>query len=126
MDDCSAIAFDDTIWCHDDMLHKKRTFARDERYQIGGMATAATLSDTSMGAPLATMALGIPREADVAFALDVVRGCTHAARKWDALIGATQMSTMNLRSWACLGRVQQDKMLSGTGRNRERVCVTGD
>jgi thiamine-monophosphate kinase len=96
------------------------------------MATAATLSDiAAMGAdPLgATMALGIPREADVAFALDVVRGCNACCtQNGTALIGGDtdEHDELTLVGTA-LGRVQQDKMLTRAGANPgTAVCVTGE
>src|SRR5450756_110628 len=79
-DDCSAIAYGDRyLVVTTDMLHKKTHFPREmSGYQVGWMATAATLSDVAaMGAaPIGvTMAIGIPRDTEVAFALDVMRGC---------------------------------------------------
>ncbi len=134
MDDCSAIAFDDHyLVVTTDMLHKKTHFPREmSGYQIGWMATAATLSDiAAMGAdPLgATMALGIPREADVAFALDVVRGCNACCtQNGTSLIGGDtdEHDELTLVGTA-LGRVQQDKMLTRAGaKPGNAVCVTGE
>ncbi len=133
-DDCSAIAFDDHyLVVTTDMLHKKTHFPREmSGYQIGWMATAATLSDiAAMGAdPLgATMALGIPREADVAFALDVVRGCNACCtQNGTTLIGGDtdEHDELTLVGTA-LGRVQQDKMLTRAGaKPGNAVCVTGE
>ena len=133
-DDCSAIAFDDHyLVVTTDMLHKKTHFPREmSGYQIGWMATAATLSDiAAMGAdPFgATMALGIPREADVAFALDVVRGCNACCtQNGTTLIGGDtdEHDELTLVGTA-LGRVQQDKMLTRAGaKPGNAVCVTGE
>jgi thiamine-monophosphate kinase len=133
-DDCSAIAFDDHyLVVTTDMLHKKTHFPREmSGYQIGWMATAATLSDiAAMGAdPLgATMALGIPREADVTFALDVVRGCNACCtQNGTTLIGGDtdEHDELTLVGTA-LGRVQQDKMLTRAGaKPGNAVCVTGE
>ncbi|MDD1721699.1 MAG: AIR synthase related protein, partial [Euryarchaeota archaeon] len=52
-DDCAAIAFDDHyLVVTTDMLHKKTHFPREMTgYQVGWMATAASLSDiAAMGA----------------------------------------------------------------------------
>jgi thiamine-monophosphate kinase len=100
-------------------------------YQIGWMATAATLSDiAAMGAdPLGvTMAMGIPREADVAFALDVVRGCNACCvQNGTMLIGGDtdEHDELTLVGTA-IGRVQQDKILTRAGaKPGNAVCVTG-
>jgi thiamine-monophosphate kinase len=101
-------------------------------YQIGWMATAATLSDiAAMGAdPLGvTMAVGIPREADVAFALDVVRGCNSCCtQNGTTLIGGDtdEHDELTLVGTA-IGRVQQDKMLTRAGaKPGNAVCITGE
>jgi thiamine-monophosphate kinase len=132
-DDCSAIAFDDYyVVVTTDMLHKKTHFPREmSGYQIGWMATAATLSDiAAMGAdPLGvTMAMGIPREADVAFALDVVRGCNACCRQNGTMLigGDTDEHDELTLVGTAIGRVQRDKMLTRAGAKLgNAVCVTG-
>jgi len=133
-DDCSAIALDDHyLVVTTDMLHKKTHFPREmSGYQIGWMATAATLSDiAAMGAdPLGvTMAVGIPRAANVAFALDVVRGCNACCtQNGTTLIGGDtdEHDELTLVGTA-IGRVQQDKMLTRAGaKPGNAICVTGE
>lgn len=133
-DDCSAIAFDDDyLVVTTDMLHKKTHFPREmSGYQIGWMATAATLSDiAAMGAaPLGvTMAVGIPREADVAFALDVVRGCNACCTQNGTTVigGDTDEHDELTLVGTAIGRVQRDKMLTRAGaKPGNAVCVTGE
>jgi thiamine-monophosphate kinase len=133
-DDCSAIALNDYyLVVTTDMLHKKTHFPREmSGYQIGWMATAATLSDiAAMGAdPLGvTMAVGIPREADVAFALDVVRGCNACCTQNGATLigGDTDEHDELTLVGTAIGRVQQDKMLTRAGaKPGNAVCVTGE
>jgi len=133
-DDCSAIALDDDyLVVTTDMLHKETHFPREmSGYQIGWMATAATLSDiAAMGAaPLGvTMALGIPRETDVTFALDVMRGCNACCtRHGTSLIGGdTDEHDEVTLVGAAIGRVGRDKMLTRAGaKPGDVVCVTGE
>ncbi|MFZ0925451.1 MAG: thiamine-phosphate kinase [Halobacteriota archaeon] len=132
-DDCSAIAFDEHfVVVTTDMLHKKTHFPREMTgYQIGWMSTAATLSDiAAMGAdPLGvTMAVGIPREADVAFALDLVRGCNACCTQNGTMLigGDTDEHDELTLVGTAIGRVQQDKMLTRAGAKLgNAVCVTG-
>jgi thiamine-monophosphate kinase len=132
-DDCSAIAFGDQyLVITTDMLHKRTHFPREmSGYQIGWMATAATLSDiAAMGAdPLGvTMAVGIPRDTDVAFALDIMRGCNACcSQNGTSLIGGDtdEHDEVTLVGTA-IGCVEKDKMLTRAGaKPGDAVCVTG-
>ena len=132
-DDCSAIACGDRyLVVTTDMLHKKTHFPREmSGYQVGWMATAATLSDVAaMGAaPIGvTMAIGIPRDTEVAFALDVMRGCNACcAQNGTTLLGGDtdEHEELTLVGTA-IGSVDQHKMLTRAGANvGDIVCVTG-
>jgi thiamine-monophosphate kinase len=132
-DDCSAIAYGDRyLVVTTDMLHKKTHFPREmSAYQVGWMAAAATLSDVAaMGAmPLGvTMAIGIPRDTEVAFALDVMRGCNACCtQNGTTLLGGDtdEHDELTLVGTA-IGSVDQHKMLTRAGaRVGDLVCVTG-
>jgi len=133
-DDCSAIAYGDQyLVVTTDMLHKKTHFPREMTgYQVGWMATAATLSDiAAMGAsPIGvTMAVGIPRDTDVAFALDVMRGCNACCTQNGATLlgGDTDEHEELTLVGTAIGSVQQDKMLTRAGATAGNVvCVTGE
>jgi len=133
-DDCSAIAYGDHyLVVSTDMLHKKTHFPREmSGYQVGWMATAATLSDVAaMGAtPIGvTMALGVPRETEVAFVLDVIRGCDACCtQNGTTLLGCDtdEHEELTLVGTA-IGSVPQQKMLTRAGANvGDAVCVTGE
>ncbi len=133
-DDCAAIAFDDGyVVITTDMLHRKTHFPREMTgYQVGWMATAATLSDiAAMGAaPLgATMALGVPRDTDVAFVLDVVRGSNACCvRSGTTLLGGDtdEHDELTLVGTA-FGYVDKDKLLTRRGATPgDVVCLTGE
>ncbi|MGZ4863956.1 MAG: thiamine-phosphate kinase [Halobacteriota archaeon] len=132
-DDCSAIAYGDQyLVVTTDMLHKKTHFPREmSGYQVGWMATAATLSDiAAMGAaPIGvTMAIGIPRDTEVAFALDVMCGCNACCvQNGTTLLGGDtdEHEELTLVGTA-IGSVDQHKMLTRSGANvGDIVCVTG-
>ncbi|MGA3359338.1 MAG: thiamine-phosphate kinase [Halobacteriota archaeon] len=133
-DDCSAIAYGDHyLVVTTDMLHKKTHFPREMTgFQVGWMATAATLSDiAAMGAsPIGvTMAVGIPRDTDVAFALDVMRGCNACCTQngTTLLAGDTDEHDELTLVGTAIGSVQQDKMLTRAGATvGDVVCVTGE
>jgi thiamine-monophosphate kinase len=132
-DDCSAIAFGDLyLVVTTDMLHKKTHFPREMTgYQIGWMATAATLSDVAaMGAsPIGvTMAVGIPRDTEVSFALEIMRGCNACCTQNGATLlgGDTDEHEELTLVGTAIGSVQQDKMLTRAGAKvGDVVCVTG-
>jgi thiamine-monophosphate kinase len=133
-DDCSAIAFGDRyLVVTTDMLHKKTHFPREmSGYQIGWMATAATLSDVAaMGAaPIGvTMAIGIPGDTEVSFALDVMRGCNACCtQNGTTLLGGDtdEHEELTLVGTA-IGSVNQHQMLTRAGAKvGDVVCVTGE
>jgi thiamine-monophosphate kinase len=132
-DDCSAIAYGDQyLVVTTDMLHRKTHFPREmSGYQVGWMAAAATLSDVAaMGAtPIGvTMAIGIPRDTEVTFALDVIRGCNACCtQNGTTLLGGDtdEHDELTLVGTA-IGSVDQHKMLTRAGaRVGDVVCVTG-
>jgi thiamine-monophosphate kinase len=74
------------------------------------------------------MAVGIPRDADVAFALDVVRGCNACCTQNGTMLigGDTDEHDELTIVGTAIGRVQQDKMLTRAGaKPGNAVCVTG-
>ncbi len=133
-DDCAAIAFGSRyIVITTDMLHRKTHFPREMTgYQVGWMATAASLSDiAAMGAaPLGvTMAIGVPRDSDVDFVLGVVRGCNACClHSGTSLLGGDtdEHDELTLVGTA-FGSVDKDKMLTRHGaKPGDVVCVTGE
>lgn len=133
-DDCAAIAYGDSyLVVTTDMFHQKTHFPREMTgFQIGWMTTAATLSDiAAMGAtPIGvTVAMGIPRDAEVEYALDVMRGCNACSTKnGTALLGGDtdEHGELTLVGTA-IGCVQRGKMLTRAGAKAgDVVCVTGE
>lgn len=133
-DDCAAIEYDDQyVVVTTDMLHRKAHFPREMTgYQIGWMATAASLSDiAAMGAaPIGvTMALGIPKDTEVDFVLDVVRGINGCCRKFGTYLlgGDTDEHDEITLVGTALGTVNKDKILTRSDANvGDAVCVTGE
>ena len=133
-DDCSAVAYGDHyLVVTTDMLHKKTHFPREMTgFQVGWMATAATLSDVAaMGAaPVGVLiALGLPPDAEVAFALDIMRGCNECCTQNGAMLlgGDTDEHEELTLVGTAIGSVRKDKMLTRAGAKAgEVVCVTGE
>ncbi|MGZ4904265.1 MAG: thiamine-phosphate kinase [Halobacteriota archaeon] len=133
-DDCAAIAFDNRyVVVTTDMLHRKTHFPREMTgYQVGWMATAASLSDiAAMGAaPLGvTMAIGVPRDTEIEFVLDLVRGsnacCIHSGTT--LLGGDTDEHDELTLVGTAFGSVDKDKMLRRHGATPgDVVCITGE
>ncbi len=133
-DDCAAIAFDGRyLVVTTDMLHKKTHFPREMTgYQVGWMATAASLSDiAAMGAtPIGlTMALGVPRDTDAEFVLDMVRGSNACCvQSGTTLLGGDtdEHDELTLVGTA-FGSVDRDKILMRQGaKPGDVVCITGE
>jgi thiamine-monophosphate kinase len=115
------------------MFHKKTHFPREMTgFQIGWMTTAATLSDiAAMGAmPIGvTVAMGISRDADVEYALDVMRGCNACCTQNGTVLlgGDTDEHDELTLVGTAIGRVQRGKMLTRAGAKAgDVVCVTGE
>ncbi len=133
-DDCAAITFDSRyIVVTTDMLHQKTHFPREMTgYQVGWMATTASLSDiAAMGAaPLGvTMAIGVPRDTDVDFVLDVVQGsnacCVHSGTT--LLGGDTDEHDELTLVGTAFGSVDKERILTRHGaKPGDVVCVTGE
>ena len=134
VDDCAAIAFNDRyLVVTTDMLHKKTHFPREMTgYQVGWMAAAASLSDiAAMGAaPIGvTMAIGVPRDTDVEFVLDVVRGSNACCKRNETMLlgGDTDEHDELTLVGTAMGSVRKDKMLTRRGAAPgDVVCITGD
>ncbi len=133
-DDCAAIEFDGRyVVVTTDMLHKKTHFPREMTgYQVGWMATTASLSDiAAMGAaPLGvTVAIGVPRDTDVEFVLDIVRGSNACCiQSGTSLLGGDtdEHDELTLVGTA-FGSVGKDKMLTRHGAKLgDVVCLTGE
>jgi thiamine-monophosphate kinase len=132
-DDCAAVAYgDEYLVLTTDMFHKKTHFPREMTgFQVGWMATAATLSDiAAMGAaPVGvTVAMGFPRDTDVHYALDVIRGCNSCCVQNGAMLlgGDTDEHDELTLVGTAIGRVKRDKMLTRAGAKAgDVVCVTG-
>ncbi len=133
-DDCAAIACGDRcIVVTTDMLHKKTHFPHEMTgYQVGWMATTASLSDiAAMGAsPLGvTMAMGVPRDTDVEFVLDMVRGSNACCiQSGTTLLGGDtdEHDALTLVGTA-FGSVDRDKILTRHGATPgDVVCLTGE
>ena len=134
VDDCAAIAFDDRyLVITTDMLHKKTHFPREMTgYQVGWMATAASLSDiAAMGAaPIGvTMAIGVPRDTNVEFMLDMVRGSNACCKRSETTLlgGDTDEHDELTLVGTAMGSVRKDKMLTRRGAAPgDVVCITGE
>jgi thiamine-monophosphate kinase len=132
-DDCAAIEYNDQyVVVTTDMLHRKAHFPREMTgYQIGWMATAANLSDiAAMGAtPMGvTMALGIPKDTDVDFVLDVIKGINGCCRKFGTYLlgGDTDEHDEVTLVGTALGTVNKDNILTRSGAKvGDAVCITG-
>ena len=121
-DDCAAIEYGDQyVVVTTDMLHQKAHFPREMTgYQIGWMATAASLSDiAAMGAtPIGvTMAVGIPKDTEVDFVLDLVKGVNGCCRKFGTYLigGDTDEHDEITLVGTALGTVGKDKILTRGG-----------
>ncbi|MGZ4914948.1 MAG: thiamine-phosphate kinase [Halobacteriota archaeon] len=133
-DDCAAIAFDGRyLVITTDMLHRKTHFPREmSGYQVGWMAAAASLSDiAAMGAaPLGvTMAIGVPRDTDVEFVLDAVRGSNACCRQSGTTLlgGDTDEHDELTLVGTAFGSVNKDKILRRQGaKPGDVVCLTGE
>lgn len=133
-DDCSAIAYgDEYLVLTTDMFHKKTHFPREMTgYQVGWMTIAATLSDiAAMGAaPIGvTVAMGFPRDTDVEYALEVMRGCNSCCTQNGAMLlgGDTDEHDELTLVGTAIGRVQRGKILTRAGAKAgDVVCVTGE
>jgi len=133
-DDCAAIEYGNQyVVVTTDMLHQKAHFPREMTgYQIGWMATAASLSDiAAMGAtPIGvTMAVGIPKDTEVDFVLDLVKGVNRCCRKFGTYLigGDTDEHDEITLVGTALGTVGKDKILTrGGAKVGDAVCITGE
>jgi len=133
-DDCAAIEDQDSyLVVTTDMFHQKTHFPREMTgFQIGWMTTAATLSDiAAMGATPTgvTVAMGIPRDAEVEYALDIIRGCNACCTQNGTVLlgGDTDEHDELTLVGTAIGRVQRGKMLTRAGAKAgDIVCVTGE